>query len=114
MLAGLARAGVWATRCADGAFAMLLADEPARRAHLVISAADRRFGHVTGCFGPLIDFADWSPDPATFRSAPQPGEHAREVLAEIGYSDAERVRLERDRIVVGADKDNLVTTRRTP
>ncbi|MFI6988602.1 CoA transferase [Nonomuraea wenchangensis] len=100
VLSTLAAAGVWATRCAGDALAAMLADEPARRAHLVISTPDRRFGRVTGCFGPLIGFSDWAPDPAAFRPAPLSGEHTREVLAEAGFSDDERTCLERDRVVL--------------
>src|SRR5690606_18187835 len=85
VLGVLAAAGVWATRCAGDALTAMLADEAAHRAHLVISTADRRFGRVTGCFGPLIDFSDWGPDPAGFRPAPLSGEHTHEVLAEAGF-----------------------------
>lgn len=84
IVARLARAGVWATRCREDAFALLLNDPAAWRANLVIATEDPRFGRVTGCYGPLISFASWSPDPRTFRPAPLPGEHAGQVLAEVG------------------------------
>lgn len=80
----LAKAGVWATRCRADAFAGLLDDPAAWKANLVIAAEDSRFGQVTGCYGPLLSFASWSPDPGTFRPAPVAGEHTEQVLAEIG------------------------------
>jgi crotonobetainyl-CoA:carnitine CoA-transferase CaiB-like acyl-CoA transferase len=84
IVARLAGAGVWAARCRGDAFAGMLDDPAAWRAHLVIAAEDPRFGRVTGCYGPLLSFAGWSPDPGAFRPAPMAGEHTEQVLAEIG------------------------------
>ncbi|WP_157488742.1 CoA transferase [Pseudofrankia sp. DC12] len=88
----LADAGVWATRCADDAFAALLADDAAWQAALVISVPDLRFGRVTGCFGPLVDVGERTGRQGTHRSAPLPGEHAHEVLAELGLAPDEPAR----------------------
>ncbi|MCG2621299.1 CoA transferase [Arthrobacter sp. I2-34] len=84
VLAVLAAAGIWAVKCAEDAFIELLAGEANRQANLVITAPDGRYGHITGCFGPLISFSGWTPDPRGFRSAPLPDEHAAEILAELG------------------------------
>lgn len=81
IVAALARAGVWATECTPDALEYLLANEPARRAGLVIETPDERFGTVLGCYGPLAEFDSWTPGPA-YRPAPLPGEHTKQVLAE--------------------------------
>ncbi|MEU0481399.1 CoA transferase [Streptosporangium sp. NPDC006013] len=105
----LGAAGVWATRCTGDAFAAMLADDAAHRSGLVISAPDPRYGRVTGCFGPLIGFSGWTPDPDGFRSAPLSGEHTAALLAEAGYSADERARLERDGIVRAAPGGRMLT-----
>lgn len=79
VVATVEAAGGWAVPCRRGAFDLLRADPAARAAHLVIETEDKRFGTVTGCFGPLINFEGWAPA-RPFPPAPLLGEHNDELL----------------------------------
>ncbi|WP_026927041.1 CoA transferase [Granulicoccus phenolivorans] len=71
--------GGWAVPARRDAFARLLDDPAARAAHLVIDTEDKRFGVVTGCYGPLVNLEGWAPA-RPFRPAPVLGEHNDELL----------------------------------
>jgi crotonobetainyl-CoA:carnitine CoA-transferase CaiB-like acyl-CoA transferase len=88
-LQALQEADVWAVECAADTLAELLKDPANRRANLIIEARDARYGSITGCFGPLIGFSRWHPDPQNFRSAPAPDEHRGQILAELRGSRQE-------------------------
>jgi crotonobetainyl-CoA:carnitine CoA-transferase CaiB-like acyl-CoA transferase len=83
-LAVLKSAGVWTERCETDGWQRLRVNPEARRRNLVIDVTDRSFGTITGCFGPVVNFSRSEPRERTFRSAPWPGEHTREILNEIG------------------------------
>jgi crotonobetainyl-CoA:carnitine CoA-transferase CaiB-like acyl-CoA transferase len=83
----MSRAGIWSQKCETQGWQRLRQDPRARERYLVIEVADSTFGTITGCFGPPVNFSRSEPNPTSFRSAPSPGAHTREIVSEIGLSE---------------------------
>jgi len=71
-------------------------EDPHFKARGMVLKDERGWDHI----GVPIQFAN-EPGRATFR-APALGEHSLQILHELGYSDGEIERLERDRVIRGA------------
>jgi crotonobetainyl-CoA:carnitine CoA-transferase CaiB-like acyl-CoA transferase len=87
-IALLQDAGVWVERCVTNGWEALRDAKYARAAQLVIDAEDSVYGRIVSTFGPLIRFSRSAPA-EPFRSAPQPGEHTKEILADMGVPSGE-------------------------
>jgi crotonobetainyl-CoA:carnitine CoA-transferase CaiB-like acyl-CoA transferase len=87
-IAQLESAGVWVELCNSAAWPTLRDDPCARAAGLVVEVQDHTYGRILSTFGPPVRFSR-SAISGTLRPAPRPGEHTREILAEIGLADEE-------------------------
>ena len=97
-LALLRTAEVWAVPCRENAKEIILRDRLLRESGTVLATQHPRYGEILQ-IGRLFSLS---------RSATCPrgetanlGEHSREVLAELGYSDAEIAKLYGDGVVAG-------------
>ena len=97
-LALLQTAKVWAAPCRENAREIMLRDRQLRDHGTVVATQHPRYGEILQ-IGRLFSFS---------RSATCPrgdtanlGQHSREVLAELGYSDAEIAKLYADGVVLG-------------
>jgi crotonobetainyl-CoA:carnitine CoA-transferase CaiB-like acyl-CoA transferase len=99
-LSRLERAGVWAENCTTEAWPALRENNYARQSNLVITASDATYGEITGCFGPSVILSGHSDEGRTFVSAPRPGEHTKEILADLGFAEAQIKQLFSNRVVM--------------
>jgi crotonobetainyl-CoA:carnitine CoA-transferase CaiB-like acyl-CoA transferase len=97
-LALLRTAGVWAVPCRENAKEIILRDRLLRENGTVVATQHPRYGEILQ-IGRLFSFS---------RSATCPrgdtanlGQHSREVLAELGYSEAAIAKLYADGVVAG-------------
>ena len=97
-LALLRTAGVWAVPCRENAKEIILRDRLLRANGTVVATQHPRYGEILQ-IGRLFSLS---------RSATCPrgdtanlGQHSREVLAELGYSQAAIVKLYADGVVAG-------------
>ncbi|MET0497948.1 MAG: CoA transferase [Steroidobacteraceae bacterium] len=79
----LESAGVWVERCNEGAWPSLRDNADARRSGLVVAVEDAKYGEILSTFGAPVQFSR-SNVRGALRSTPQPGEHTREILGELG------------------------------
>ena len=93
-------AGVWAERCETDAWSALRGNPHARAGNLVITVTDAKYGEITGCFGPPVALSGTALDRHSFRSAPLPGGHTREILSELGFSSEEIDLYFEERVVI--------------
>ncbi|MFC4899692.1 CoA transferase [Streptosporangium amethystogenes subsp. fukuiense] len=105
LLTALAEVGVWAEECRTDGLAELERVEragPERDpavACLLADRADDRYGRLTGCLGPLVSFSRTETPADDLPGGPGHGAHTRQVLAELGYTDAEAEELLRAGVV---------------
>jgi crotonobetainyl-CoA:carnitine CoA-transferase CaiB-like acyl-CoA transferase len=98
MLAALRTAGVWCAPCRADAKEVTLRDLKLRERGTVLSTKHERYGEV------LQVGAQFTLSRATTRPSGETasiGQHSREILVELGYSDAEIAQLYAQAIVVG-------------
>jgi crotonobetainyl-CoA:carnitine CoA-transferase CaiB-like acyl-CoA transferase len=99
-LSRLERAGVWAENCTTEAWPALRENNYARQSNLVITASDATYGEITGCFGPSVILSGRNDKGRTFVSAPRPGEHTKELLADLGFCEAQIEQLFSNKVVM--------------
>jgi crotonobetainyl-CoA:carnitine CoA-transferase CaiB-like acyl-CoA transferase len=99
LLNRLARADVWAERCIADGWTELCADDVARDKQLIVDVPDRRYGSVSGCLGPLMNFSRSKIEASALRAAPTLGQHSELLLAELGYSPENIQRLRDSRVI---------------
>ncbi len=99
LLAALAGAGVWAELCRTDGLAELLDNPASTAAHVLVDRADDRYGRLTGCLGPLVNFSRTEIAVHDRPGAPGFGAHTGQILAELGYTEAEVEELLRDGVV---------------
>jgi crotonobetainyl-CoA:carnitine CoA-transferase CaiB-like acyl-CoA transferase len=85
----LRTAGVWAAPCSADGLADLLGSAAARMAGWVQSRPDERFGAIHGPIGQPVGLPRGAAPAADLRGAPGRGAHTRQILASLGYSQAE-------------------------
>jgi crotonobetainyl-CoA:carnitine CoA-transferase CaiB-like acyl-CoA transferase len=81
----LQAAGIWFERCVRDGWNEISSAAYAQESQLIIDAQDCVYGRIRSSFGPPVRFSR-STATLPFRSAPQPGEHTREVLLEQGVT----------------------------
>lgn len=95
----LIRADVWAELCVDDAWSALSTDAVARRKQLIVDVPDSRYGVVSGCLGPLMNFSCSTIAAEALRAAPTLGQHSDELLAELNYTSQDIQRLRASRAI---------------
>lgn len=99
LLSRLVRADVWAEPCVTDGWAELCSDEVARSKQLIVDVPDERYGVVSGCLGPLVNFSRSFIETSALRAAPTLGQHSESLLAELGYSPENIQRLRDSRVI---------------
>jgi crotonobetainyl-CoA:carnitine CoA-transferase CaiB-like acyl-CoA transferase len=98
VLAALQTAGVWSAACRTDAKEVTLRDPKLRERGTVLSTQHARYGEILQIGSQFtLSRAKTSPSGETATI----GQHSREILAELGYSDAQIAQLFADAIVVG-------------
>jgi crotonobetainyl-CoA:carnitine CoA-transferase CaiB-like acyl-CoA transferase len=98
VLAALQSAGVWSAPCRAQAKELTLRDATLRRRGTVLSTPHARYGEILQ-IGALFTLSRARTRPSGATAGI--GQHSRQVLAELGYSDAEVAQLYADGIVAG-------------
>jgi len=84
----LRNAEIWYEPCTQDAWVALQMAPYAFDENLLIEARDRVYGKIVSTFGPPVRLSRSTPG-RPFLSSPQPGEHTRALLAELGLPDLE-------------------------
>jgi crotonobetainyl-CoA:carnitine CoA-transferase CaiB-like acyl-CoA transferase len=86
--------GVWAVACEPDAWRRLVAKSKDRKPSYIATVPDETYGHVTGCFGPLVNLSRWEPAVPSGLGLPARGQHSDQLLASAGFdrTDIERLR----------------------
>jgi crotonobetainyl-CoA:carnitine CoA-transferase CaiB-like acyl-CoA transferase len=98
VLATLRSAGVWAAACRAEAKEITLRDPTLRERGTVLSTKHPRYGEILQ-IGSLFTLSRARTRPSGDTAVT--GQHSREILAELGYTDAEIAQLYADGVVVG-------------
>jgi len=98
VLAALRTAGVWCAPCRAEAKEVTLRDLKLRERGTVLSTKHARYGEILQ-IGSLFTLSRARTRPSGDTASI--GQHSREILAELGYSDAEIAQLYADAVVVG-------------
>jgi crotonobetainyl-CoA:carnitine CoA-transferase CaiB-like acyl-CoA transferase len=96
----LERTEVWAERCVQDGLEAMMAEPRAHADGVLTDVDDPRYGKVTGLLGPLMTFSRSRIDAGGLRPFPEIGQHTREVLHDIGYSDAKVDELQAAKVIV--------------